>query len=61
MSRAGLLCVGAVPLCNGPMLLDGVPARAAEVRDLFVGGMRVMFPTIIPGGATTGGPSDAEL
>lgn len=47
MSSVGLLYVGAVLFINGLMLLDVVPARAAAAMNLFVGGMQVVFPTII--------------
>ncbi|MBL3686485.1 transporter [Leucobacter zeae] len=47
MSNVGLLYVGAVLFINGLMLLDIVPAKAAAAMNLFVGGMQVVFPTLI--------------
>lgn len=47
MSNVGLLYVGAVLFINGLMLLDIVPAKAAAAMNLFVGGMQVIFPTLI--------------
>lgn len=47
MSSVGLLYVGAVLFINGLMLIDVVPAKAAAAMNLFVGGMQVIFPTII--------------
>lgn len=47
MSAVGLLYVGAVLIINGLMLLDLVPGRSAAAMNLFVGGMQVVFPTII--------------
>ena len=47
MSSVGLLYVGAVLFINGLMLLEVVPAKAAAAMNLFVGGMQVVFPTII--------------
>lgn len=47
MSSVGLLYVGAVLFINGLMLLDVVPAKAAAAMNLFVGGMQVLFPTLI--------------
>lgn len=47
MSSVGLLYVGAVLFINGLMLIDIVPAKAAAAMNLFVGGMQVIFPTII--------------
>jgi putative amide transporter protein len=49
----GLLYVGAVLFINGVMLLGKINPRAAGVFNLFVGGMQVIFPTIII--ATAGG------
>jgi hypothetical protein len=43
----GLLYVGAVLFINGVMLLGRINPRAAGVFNLFVGGMQVVFPTII--------------
>lgn len=47
MSSVGLLYVGAVLFINGLMLIDVVPPKSAAVMNLFVGGMQVIFPTII--------------
>lgn len=47
MSSVGLLYVGAVLFINGLMLLGIVPERAAAAMNLFVGGMQIVFPTII--------------
>ncbi|MBK0420824.1 transporter [Leucobacter sp. CSA2] len=47
MSSVGLLYVGAVLCINGLMLLGLIPAKAAAAMNLFVGGMQVVFPTII--------------
>lgn len=47
MSSVGLLYVGAVLFINGLMLIDVVPAKSAAAMNLFVGGMQVIFPTII--------------
>lgn len=47
MSSVGLLYVGAVLFINGLMLLDLVPGKAAAAMNLFVGGMQVVFPTLI--------------
>ena len=47
MSSVGLLYVGAVLCINGLMLLGLVPAKAAAAMNLFVGGMQVVFPTLI--------------
>lgn len=53
MAIVGLLYVGAVLFVNGVMLLGKINPRAAGVFNLFVGGMQVIFPTIIV--ATAGG------
>ena len=47
MSSVGLLYVGAVLFINGLMLLDLIPGKAAAAMNLFVGGMQVVFPTLI--------------
>ena len=47
MSSVGLLYVGAVLCINGLMLLGLVPGKAAAAMNLFVGGMQVVFPTLI--------------
>ncbi|PRI10678.1 AmiS/UreI family transporter [Leucobacter massiliensis] len=47
MSSVGLLYVGAVLFINGLMLLGLVPGKAAAAMNLFVGGMQVIFPTLI--------------
>ncbi|UOR02738.1 AmiS/UreI family transporter [Leucobacter allii] len=47
MSNVGLLYVGAVLFINGLMLLGIVPGKAAAAMNLFVGGMQVVFPTLI--------------
>lgn len=47
MGSVGLLYVGAVLVINGLMLLGRVPDRAAAAMNLFVGGMQVVFPTLI--------------
>ncbi|WP_449277016.1 AmiS/UreI family transporter [Leucobacter sp. GX24907] len=47
MSNVGLLYVGAVLFINGLMLLGVVPGKAAAAMNLFVGGMQVVFPTLI--------------
>ena len=47
MGAVGLLYVGAVLIINGLMLLGLVPGRSAAAMNLFVGGMQVVFPTII--------------
>lgn len=59
MSSVGLLYVGAVLFINGLMLIDIVPAKAAAAMNLFVGGMQVIFPTIII--AQSGGDSATIL
>ncbi|WP_336658675.1 AmiS/UreI family transporter [Leucobacter sp. USHLN153] len=47
MSNVGLLYVGAVLFINGLMLLDLIPGKTAAAMNLFVGGMQVIFPTLI--------------
>lgn len=47
MSSVGLLYVGAVLFINGLMLLDLIPGKSAAAMNLFVGGMQVIFPTLI--------------
>ncbi|QIM16982.1 transporter [Leucobacter insecticola] len=47
MSSVGLLYVGAVLCINGLMLLGRIPRKAAAAMNLFVGGMQVVFPTLI--------------
>ncbi|NRQ40087.1 transporter [Nonomuraea sp. NN258] len=53
MASVGLLYVGAVLFVNAMMLLGKVDGRAAAVLNLFVGGLQVVYPTIII--ATAGG------
>jgi hypothetical protein len=47
MGNVGLLYVGAVLFVNGLMLLGLIPGKAAAAMNLFVGGMQVIFPTLI--------------
>lgn len=47
MGNVGLLYVGAVLLINGLMLLGRIPGKSAAMMNFFVGGMQVIFPTII--------------
>jgi putative amide transporter protein len=47
MGSVGLLYVGAVLFINGLMLLGKIPGKAAAPLNYFVGGMQVVFPTII--------------
>lgn len=47
MGAVGLLYVGAVLIINGLMLLGLVPGRSAAAMNLFVGGMQVVFPTVL--------------
>lgn len=47
MGHVGLLYVGAVLFVNGLMLLGLVPGKSAAAMNLFVGGMQVIFPTLI--------------
>jgi hypothetical protein len=47
MGSVGLLYVGAVLFINGLMLLGIVPGKSAAILNFFVGGMQVIFPTLI--------------
>lgn len=47
MGNVGVLYVGAVLFLNGLMLLGIVGGRPAAVLNFFVGGMQVIFPTIV--------------
>lgn len=47
MGSVGLLYVGAVLFINGLMLLGIIPGKSAAILNFFVGGMQVIFPTII--------------
>ncbi|QBE47939.1 AmiS/UreI family transporter [Leucobacter triazinivorans] len=47
MGHVGLLYVGAVLFVNGLMLLGTVSGKSAAAMNLFVGGMQVVFPTLI--------------
>ncbi|WP_434619111.1 AmiS/UreI family transporter [Arthrobacter sp. A5] len=47
MSSVGLLYVGAVLFVNGLMLIGLVPGKSAGILNFFVGGMQVLFPTVI--------------
>ena len=47
MGTVGLLYVGAVLIINGLMLLGIVSGRSAAAMNLFVGGMQVVFPTLL--------------
>jgi hypothetical protein len=47
MASVGLLYVGAVLFLNGLMLIGVVPGKSAGIMNFFVGGMQVVFPTII--------------
>lgn len=47
MGNVGLLYVGAVLFINGLMLIGVVPGKSAAVFNFFVGGMQVVFPTVI--------------
>ncbi len=47
MSSVGLLYVGAVLFINGLMLIGLIPGKSAGILNLFVGGMQVIFPTVI--------------
>lgn len=47
MSNVGLFYVGAVLIINGIMLLGLISPRAAAPLNLFVGGMQVVFPTVL--------------
>ncbi len=56
MANVGLLYVGAVLFINGLMLIGVVPGKSAAVMNFFVGGMQVIFPTVII--AQSGGNAD---
>lgn len=47
MSNVGLLYVGAVLFINGLMLIGVIPGKSAAILNFFVGGMQVVFPTIV--------------
>ncbi|EXF24915.1 transporter [Nesterenkonia sp. AN1] len=47
MGNVGLLYVGAVLFINGLMLIGVIPGKSAAILNFFVGGMQVVFPTII--------------
>jgi len=47
MASVGLLYVGAVLFINGLMLIGLIPGKSAAIMNFFVGGMQVVFPTII--------------
>jgi len=47
MASVGLLYVGAVLFINGLMLIGVIPGKSAAILNFFVGGMQVIFPTII--------------
>ncbi|MBO0595939.1 transporter [Nesterenkonia sp. E16_7] len=47
MGNVGLLYVGAVLFINGLMLIGVIPGKSAAILNFFVGGMQVIFPTII--------------
>jgi len=47
MANVGLLYVGAVLFINGLMLIGLIPGKSAGIMNFFVGGMQVIFPTII--------------
>lgn len=47
MVAVGLLYVGAVLFVNGLMLIGVVPGKSAAILNFLVGGMMVVFPTII--------------
>jgi hypothetical protein len=47
MGSVGLLYVGAVLFINGLMLLGAIPGKSAGILNFFVGGMQVVFPTLI--------------
>ena len=47
MGSVGLLYVGAVLFINGLMLIGVIPGKSAAILNFFVGGMQVIFPTII--------------
>ncbi|MDO5743807.1 MAG: AmiS/UreI family transporter, partial [Micrococcaceae bacterium] len=47
MGSVGLLYVGAVLFINGLNLLGKIPGKSAAVMNFMVGGMQVVFPTIM--------------
>lgn len=47
MGSVGLLYVGAVLFINGLMLIGRIPGKSAAIFNFFVGGMQVIFPTLI--------------
>jgi putative amide transporter protein len=47
MANVGLLYVGAVLFINGLMLIGLIPGKSAGIMNFFVGGMQVVFPTLI--------------
>lgn len=47
MGSVGLLYVGAVLFINGLNLLGRIPGKSAAVMNFMVGGMQVVFPTIM--------------
>lgn len=51
MGSVGLLYVGAVLFINGLFLLGVIPGKSAGIMNFFVGGMQVIFPTLIILGA----------
>ena len=51
MGAVGLLYVGAVLFINGLMLVGVIPGKSAGILNFFVGGMQVIFPTLIILGA----------
>lgn len=51
MGSVGLLYVGAVLFINGLLLLGAIPGKSAGILNFFVGGMQVIFPTLIILGA----------
>ncbi|MFO7690122.1 MAG: AmiS/UreI family transporter [Cryobacterium sp.] len=51
MGSVGLLYVGAVLFINGLFLLGVIPGKSAGILNFFVGGMQVIFPTLIILGA----------
>ena len=51
MGAVGLLYVGAVLFINGLMLVGAIPGKSAGILNFFVGGMQVIFPTLIILGA----------
>ena len=51
MGAVGLLYVGAVLFINGLMLVGAIPGKSAGILNFFVGGMQIIFPTLIILGA----------